>query len=140
MYKVIGEISGGRSGLSRERLRRLAAKICQVIQDEYPDTHADVEILWVKGRGSWSTDTEIPSVPPNCDKNSPEYVALMKSSIEALPMTASTTRHLKAADIFLIGELLKRTKLDLERIQGIGRKQLNEIERVLAAKGLKLAG
>lgn len=63
----------------------------------------------------------------------------LEASIDALPLAASTKRYLMAGHISLIGDVVKCTETDLLRLQGIGRKQLNEIIRVLAARGRKLA-
>ena len=69
-----------------------------------------------------------------------EYLALMVELLDTLHLHASTKQYLKAANIVLIGDVVKRTELDLVKIQGIGHKQVNEIKKALAAKGLSLAG
>ena len=59
-------------------------------------------------------------------------------SIEELELTVRSTNCLKAESIFLIGDLLQRTEFDLLKTPNLGKKSLNEIKDVLAAKGLSL--
>ncbi|MFZ4056030.1 MAG: DNA-directed RNA polymerase subunit alpha C-terminal domain-containing protein, partial [Polynucleobacter sp.] len=45
---------------------------------------------------------------------------------------------LKAENIYYIGDLIQRTENELLKTPNLGRKSLNEIKDVLAARGLSL--
>jgi len=120
----------------------LAMKIGKTVEERFPNANVDVRVYSLKARkGFWISGKDVvQSVQPNCDKNSVEYRALMVELIDTLHLHASTKRYLKDANIVLIGDLVKRTEIDLLKMRGFRRQQVNEIKKALAAKGLQLAG
>jgi DNA-directed RNA polymerase subunit alpha len=63
---------------------------------------------------------------------------IYKRSIEDLNLTIRSQNCLKAENIYLIGDLVKRTENELLRTPNLGRKSLVEIEISLKAHGLTL--
>jgi DNA-directed RNA polymerase alpha subunit len=62
------------------------------------------------------------------------------TTLDKLGLAKSTVARLAAEHITTIRDLERCTEVGLLKIAGIGRKQLNEIIRVLTAHGRKLAG
>lgn len=58
--------------------------------------------------------------------------------IEELGLTVRTNNCLKCENIYLVGDLLHQTEMDLLRTPNIGRKSLVEIKDMLQANGLSL--
>ena len=48
------------------------------------------------------------------------------------------TNCLKAENIFLIGDLIQRSEMDLLKTPNLGKKSLNEIKDELASRGLAM--
>jgi DNA-directed RNA polymerase alpha subunit len=68
-------------------------------------------------------------------------VGTTSTPIESLELETLRVRiinSLKMENIQTIEELLQKSRNELEGIPNVGRKSINEIERVLALKGLKL--
>ncbi len=58
--------------------------------------------------------------------------------VDELELTVRSANCLKAENIFLIGDLIQRTELELLKTPNLGKKSLTEIKDVLEAKGLFL--
>lgn len=58
--------------------------------------------------------------------------------VDELELTVRSANCLKAENIFLIGDLIQRTELELLKTPNLGKKSLTEIKDVLATKGLSL--
>lgn len=63
---------------------------------------------------------------------------LLLKPVDDLELTMRTTNMLKAEDIFLIGDLIHKTEIDLLKLPNITKKSLIEIKDVLATRGLSL--
>jgi DNA-directed RNA polymerase subunit alpha len=58
--------------------------------------------------------------------------------VDDLELTVRSANCLKAENIYYIGDLIQRTENELLKTPNLGRKSLNEIKEVLAARGLTL--
>jgi DNA-directed RNA polymerase subunit alpha len=58
--------------------------------------------------------------------------------VDDLELTVRSANCLKAENIFYIGDLIQCTENELLKTPNLGRKSLNEIKEVLAARGLTL--
>ena len=58
--------------------------------------------------------------------------------VDDLELTVRSANCLKAENIYYIGDLIQRTENELLKTPNLGRKSLNEIKDVLAARGLTL--
>jgi DNA-directed RNA polymerase subunit alpha len=58
--------------------------------------------------------------------------------VDDLELTVRSANCLKAENIYYIGDLIQRTETELLKTPNLGRKSLNEIKEVLAARGLTL--
>src|SRR5574343_69061 len=58
--------------------------------------------------------------------------------VDELELTVRSANCLKAENIYYIGDLIQRTENELLKTPNLGRKSLNEIKEVLAARGLTL--
>jgi DNA-directed RNA polymerase subunit alpha len=58
--------------------------------------------------------------------------------VDELELTVRSANCLKAENIYYIGDLIQRTETELLKTPNLGRKSLNEIKDVLAARGLTL--
>ena len=58
--------------------------------------------------------------------------------VDDLELTVRSANCLKAENIFLIGDLIQRTEVELLKTPNLGKKSLNEIKDVLATRGLSL--
>lgn len=58
--------------------------------------------------------------------------------VDDLELTVRSANCLKAENIYYIGDLIQRTENELLKMPNLGRKSLNEIKEVLAARGLTL--
>jgi DNA-directed RNA polymerase subunit alpha len=63
---------------------------------------------------------------------------LLLRSVDDLELTVRSANCLKAENIYYIGDLIQRTENELLKTPNLGRKSLNEIKEVLAARGLTL--
>jgi DNA-directed RNA polymerase subunit alpha len=68
----------------------------------------------------------------------PAFDPLLLRSVDDLELTVRSANCLKAENIFLIGDLIQRTEVDLLKTPNLGKKSLTEIKDVLASKGLSL--
>ena len=70
--------------------------------------------------------------------NKPAHDPLLLKPVDDLELTVRSANCLKAENIFLIGDLIQRTEVDLLKTPNLGKKSLTEIKDVLASKGLSL--
>ena len=71
-------------------------------------------------------------------KEQNDFDPLLLRSIEELELTVRSTNCLKAENIFLIGDLIQRSEMDLLKTPNLGKKSLNEIKDELASRGLSM--
>ncbi|MEY2776237.1 MAG: DNA-directed polymerase subunit alpha [Pseudomonadota bacterium] len=63
---------------------------------------------------------------------------MLMRPVDDLELTVRSANCLKAESIYYIGDLIQRTENELLKTPNLGRKSLNEIKEVLAARGLTL--
>ena len=63
---------------------------------------------------------------------------LLLRPVDDLELTVRSANCLKAENIYYLGDLIQRTENELLKTPNLGRKSLNEIKEVLAARGLTL--
>ncbi len=61
---------------------------------------------------------------------------LLLRPVDDLELTVRSANCLKAENVYYIGDLIQRTENELLKTPNLGRKSLNEIKEVLAARGL----
>jgi DNA-directed RNA polymerase subunit alpha len=66
------------------------------------------------------------------------YDPILLRPVDELELTVRSANCLKAENIYYIGDLVQRTETELLKTPNLGRKSLNEIKEVLAARGLTL--
>ena len=71
-------------------------------------------------------------------KDQNDFDPILLRSIEELELTVRSTNCLKAENIFLIGDLIQRSEMDLLKTPNLGKKSLNEIKDELASRGLSM--
>ncbi len=77
------------------------------------------------------------SLPPEMPK-SPQVDPILMRPVDDLELTVRSANCLKAENIYYIGDLIQRSETELLKTPNLGRKSLNEIKEVLAARGLTL--
>jgi len=70
--------------------------------------------------------------------SSPLIDPILLRPVDELELTVRSANCLKAENIYYIGDLIQRTETELLKTPNLGRKSLNEIKDVLAARGLTL--
>lgn len=78
----------------------------------------------------------LPSEQPRV--SSPTVDPILTRPVDELELTVRSANCLKAENIYYIGDLIQRTETELLKTPNLGRKSLNEIKDVLAARGLTL--
>jgi len=68
----------------------------------------------------------------------PQVDPLLLRPVDDLELTVRSANCLKAENIFYIGDLIQRTEIELLKTPNLGRKSLNEIKEVLAARDFTL--
>jgi len=68
----------------------------------------------------------------------PQVDPILMRPVDELELTVRSANCLKAENIYYIGDLIQRTETELLKTPNLGRKSLNEIKEVLAARGLTL--
>jgi DNA-directed RNA polymerase subunit alpha len=68
----------------------------------------------------------------------PELDPLLLRPVDDLELTVRSANCLKAENIYYIGDLVQRTEAELLKTPNLGKKSLNEIKDVLAARSLYL--
>lgn len=92
-----------------------------------------------------SSFADLQGVSPLSDSSATKLVAPQSSidpillrPVDELELTVRSANCLKAENIYYIGDLIQRTETELLKTPNLGRKSLNEIKDVLAARGLTL--
>lgn len=78
--------------------------------------------------------TPIPKEKPQA----PQIDPILLRPVDDLELTVRSANCLKVENIYYIGDLIQRTEAELLRTPNLGRKSLNEIKEVLAARELTL--
>lgn len=82
---------------------------------------------------------EATNVEPDHVPKETVYVApILLRPVDDLELTVRSANCLKAENINTIGDLVRRTEVDLLKTPNLGKKSLNEIKEVLATHGLEL--
>ncbi|MCX8003968.1 MAG: DNA-directed RNA polymerase subunit alpha [Burkholderiaceae bacterium] len=68
----------------------------------------------------------------------PQIDPILLRPVDDLELTVRSANCLKAENIYYIGDLIQRTENELLKTPNLGRKSLNEIKEILAARGLTL--
>jgi DNA-directed RNA polymerase subunit alpha len=68
----------------------------------------------------------------------PPIDPILMRPVDDLELTVRSANCLKAENIFLIGDLVQRTEVELLKTPNLGKKSLTEIKDVLATRGLSL--
>jgi DNA-directed RNA polymerase subunit alpha len=76
--------------------------------------------------------------PLAAQRTSPTVDPILLRPVDDLELTVRSANCLKAENIYYIGDLIQRTENELLKTPNLGRKSLNEIKEVLAARGLTL--
>ncbi|ODU65602.1 MAG: DNA-directed RNA polymerase subunit alpha [Bordetella sp. SCN 68-11] len=71
-------------------------------------------------------------------RGTPQIDTILLRPVDDLELTVRSANCLKAENIYYIGDLIQRTENELLKTPNLGRKSLNEIKEVLAARGLTL--
>lgn len=71
-------------------------------------------------------------------RGQPPIDPVLMRPVDDLELTVRSANCLKAENIYYIGDLIQRTENELLKTPNLGRKSLNEIKEVLAARGLQL--
>ncbi|MFC4962231.1 DNA-directed RNA polymerase subunit alpha [Alcaligenes sp. GCM10023179] len=71
-------------------------------------------------------------------RGAPQIDPVLLRPVDDLELTVRSVNCLKAENIYYIGDLIQRTENELLKTPNLGRKSLNEIKEVLAARGLTL--
>jgi DNA-directed RNA polymerase subunit alpha len=66
------------------------------------------------------------------------YDPVLLRPVDDLELTVRSANCLKAENIYLIGDLIQRTEVELLKTPNLGKKSLTEIKDVLATRGLSL--
>jgi len=72
------------------------------------------------------------------EEKAPEVDPILLRPVDDLELTVRSANCLKAENIFLIGDLIQRTEVELLKTPNLGKKSLTEIKDVLATRGLSL--
>ncbi len=83
--------------------------------------------------GAAPVDSNLPEVPPG-----PAIDPILLRPVDDLELTVRSANCLKAENIYLIGDLIQRTEVELLKTPNLGKKSLTEIKDVLATRGLSL--
>ena len=75
---------------------------------------------------------------PEVSQRAPQVDPILLRPVDDLELTVRSANCLKAENIYYIGDLIQRTENELLKTPNLGRKSLNEIKDVLAARGLSL--
>ncbi|QJC33324.1 DNA-directed RNA polymerase subunit alpha [Enterobacteriaceae endosymbiont of Donacia clavipes] len=68
----------------------------------------------------------------------PEFDPILLRSVDDLELTVRSANCLKTEMIYLIGDLVQRTEVELLKTPNLGKKSLTEIKDILASRGLSL--
>jgi len=88
-----------------------------------------------------SSFVSLDSSPVSQEKSEPvepQVDPILLRPVDDLELTVRSANCLKAENIFLIGDLIQRTEVELLKTPNLGKKSLTEIKDVLATRGLSL--
>ncbi|UJP06336.1 MAG: DNA-directed RNA polymerase subunit alpha [Nitrosomonas sp.] len=86
-----------------------------------------------------SVFADLESTPlPKEKPQTPQIDPILLRPVDDLELTVRSANCLKVENIYYIGDLIQRTEAELLRTPNLGRKSLNEIKEVLAARELSL--
>lgn len=86
-----------------------------------------------------SVFADLESTPmPKEQPHVPQIDPILLRPVDDLELTVRSANCLKVENIYYIGDLIQRTEAELLRTPNLGRKSLNEIKEVLAARELTL--
>jgi DNA-directed RNA polymerase subunit alpha len=80
----------------------------------------------------------IPEGIPTEPAREPTFDPILLRPVDDLELTVRSANCLKAENIYLIGDLIQRTEVELLKTPNLGKKSLTEIKDVLATRGLSL--
>jgi len=81
---------------------------------------------------------QINSLMAEAPRGNQQFDPILLRPVDELELTVRSANCLKAENIYYIGDLIQRTENELLKTPNLGRKSLNEIKEVLAARGLTL--
>lgn len=82
-------------------------------------------------------DPEMKAAAEEFDENIQQMRELLKTKLNDLHLSVRALNCLKAADVETLGDLVSYTKNDLLKFRNFGRKSLQELEELIASKGLE---
>lgn len=86
-----------------------------------------------------STDSSQPlRIEKDIKRGDDNVDPLLLRPVDDLELTVRSANCLKAENVFLIGDLIQRTEVELLKTPNLGKKSLSEIKDVLATRGLSL--
>jgi DNA-directed RNA polymerase subunit alpha len=74
----------------------------------------------------------------DAEPDQPPIDPILLRPVDDLELTVRSANCLKAENIYLIGDLIQRTEVELLKTPNLGKKSLTEIKDVLATRGLSL--
>jgi len=83
-------------------------------------------------------DLEAEAAETVAEPEEPAVDPILLRPVDDLELTVRSANCLKAENIFLIGDLIQRTEVELLKTPNLGKKSLTEIKDVLARRGLSL--
>jgi DNA-directed RNA polymerase subunit alpha len=83
-------------------------------------------------------DLDVRPEPVAATSTGPTIEPILLRPVDDLELTVRSANCLKAENIFLIGDLIQRTEVELLKTPNLGKKSLTEIKDVLATRGLSL--
>ncbi|MCU7860174.1 MAG: DNA-directed RNA polymerase subunit alpha [Candidatus Thiodiazotropha sp. (ex Lucinoma kastoroae)] len=83
-------------------------------------------------------DLEAEAAESVSEPEEPAIEPILLRPVDDLELTVRSANCLKAENIFLIGDLIQRTEVELLKTPNLGKKSLTEIKDVLARRGLSL--
>jgi DNA-directed RNA polymerase subunit alpha len=75
---------------------------------------------------------------PEVEEQEDEIDPILLRPVDDLELTVRSANCLKAENIYYIGDLIRRTEVELLKTPNLGKKSLTEIKDVLASRGLSL--
>ena len=75
---------------------------------------------------------------PEAEEKEEEIDPILLRPVDDLELTVRSANCLKAENIYYIGDLIRRTEVELLKTPNLGKKSLTEIKDVLASRGLSL--
>ncbi|MEA3275799.1 MAG: DNA-directed RNA polymerase subunit alpha [Pseudomonadota bacterium] len=82
--------------------------------------------------------TQLAEGEEEAEPDQPPIDPILLRPVDDLELTVRSANCLKAENIYLIGDLIQRTEVELLKTPNLGKKSLTEIKDVLATRGLSL--